>query len=902
MDTVAELDELRSAVHRDPRRVAEAAQRLVTGARMADDQATLSRALAVLGRARRSLGEIDLAGSDLTGAVSAATAAGDSELLADAHIGLAGVLSFAGRTPEAFSHLDLADQLGSDRLRAYAALQRGVIEQRIGHLAEALTAYDRALPTLRRIGAHIDLALVLMNRGVINTQSGACAVAVADLSEAGQLFQTEQHSFGLAQTQHGLGWAYARAGDLPRALGHLDRATDLFQQLGHRGLEVDVDRVEVLLSAGLITEAGSLAVDTARALHAAGNHSQAAETWLLCAQARLLDGDPAGGLVFAEQARVLFAEHRAVGWERLASLAVFQCGPGAGQSGPADRDSAAEQADQLRVLAEQLDRAGNARGAVTALALASLAVCRAGSIGPATALAAQCAARAGRLGLFELRMLAGYATATCAVGGGEPARARRQVRLSLIDLERHRASLTSTDARASVAVHAARLADLGLQLALRDGSAPALLEWMERARAGRPAAVSPRPPGDDALTAELTELRTVAAQTRAAEVDGSDTSELLARQSRLERTIRDRHLRAGADRAGGEALDSERTGGARSGQTDLARRPPTGPQLRAALDGGTLVEFAEIDGRLIAVVVDPVRSRVADLGPITATTSVVETIMAALRAGVAPGRPTDHRAVHLSLLRRALTALDKIMGGLWSRGGRSRGGAVVLVVPPALHTVPWHLTPSLVGRPVVLAPSATWWYETVSRPPPTAGQTLLVAGPRLVEADREVLDIAAGKADATVLTGSAATVHAVTSAMATAGTVHLACHGRIRRSNPLWSTLELADGPLYVYDLEGLAHTPPFVVLSGCQTGVGVRAGDDLLGLASALLDHGTRTLVAAVCALPDTAATRHTMVDLHRRISAGATPATALAELASVATDAEQALLAACLTCFGIY
>ena len=93
MRSVDTLEELRAAVHRDPRGVAGAASKLAAAAREDDDLASLSRSLAVLGRARRSLGDIDLAESDLVAAVAAAETVGDEDLAADAHVGLAGVLA-----------------------------------------------------------------------------------------------------------------------------------------------------------------------------------------------------------------------------------------------------------------------------------------------------------------------------------------------------------------------------------------------------------------------------------------------------------------------------------------------------------------------------------------------------------------------------------------------------------------------------------------------------------------------------------------------------------------------------------------------------------------------------------------------------------------------------------------
>jgi CHAT domain-containing protein len=107
----------------------------------------------------------------------------------------------------------------------------------------------------------------------------------------------------------------------------------------------------------------------------------------------------------------------------------------------------------------------------------------------------------------------------------------------------------------------------------------------------------------------------------------------------------------------------------------------------------------------------------------------------------------------------------------------------------------------------------------------------------------------------------------------------------LRADNPQFSSLELADGSLTVYDLEGLSRVPPLVLLPACQSGLGSpRAGEELLGLATALLAHGARTVVATVIPVPDSA-TRNLMIALHDRLRAGDPPAVALAR-ARVALD----------------
>src|SRR5262249_2906220 len=119
---------------------------------------------------------------------------------------------------------------------------------------------------------------------------------------------------------------------------------------------------------------------------------------------------------------------------------------------------------------------------------------------------------------------------------------------------------------------------------------------------------------------------------------------------------------------------------------------------------------------------------------------------------------------------------------------------------------------------------------------------------------------------------------AVLAALDGAALAHLACHGTFRSDSPLFSSVELVDGPLNVYELQRLRRAPEVVVLSACGLAVSdVRPGAELLGLASALLGMGTRAIIASVVPVPDAGAKR-LMVDLHRRLLAGEGLAAALA------------------------
>src|SRR5664280_2581119 len=106
--------------------------------------------------------------------------------------------------------------------------------------------------------------------------------------------------------------------------------------------------------------------------------------------------------------------------------------------------------------------------------------------------------------------------------------------------------------------------------------------------------------------------------------------------------------------------------------------------------------------------------------------------------------------------------------------------------------------------------------------------------PRHCGCAAEVAALAEHYGDALALTGAAATAPAVLAGADGARLVHLAAHGCFRADNPLFSCLELADGPLMVYDLEMLRAAPRQLVLSACDSGLSdVRPGGELMGLAA---------------------------------------------------------------------
>jgi CHAT domain-containing protein len=217
---------------------------------------------------------------------------------------------------------------------------------------------------------------------------------------------------------------------------------------------------------------------------------------------------------------------------------------------------------------------------------------------------------------------------------------------------------------------------------------------------------------------------------------------------------------------------------------------------------------------------------------------------------------------------------------------------LVLVPTGPLQSVPWSVLPSCADRPVTVSPSAALWYAAARRPP-RPGPAVVAAGPGLAGAETEAEAVAAIY-QTSALTGSAATVATVATALNSAALVHLAAHAQISADNPLFSSLLLADGPLTVYDLERLDRVPSAVILAACETGRPVvYAGDELLGLAASFLSQGAQHVIASVVPIPD-AQTVSLMTAFHQLLAAGHSVADSLGRAQRQVAGGETAALAA--------
>ena len=379
------------------------------------------------------------------------------------------------------------------------------------------------------------------------------------------------------------------------------------------------------------------------------------------------------------------------------------------------------------------------------------------------------------------------ATAHLRASEGERGGAKRAAVAGLRILADHQQTLGATELRVGATAHAERLARLGLRLALEDRRPREVFRWAERVRANALAMPTVRPPADSPLAAALVELRQRrSAFDEARARGGSFDGGLEADVRRQESVVRD------LARLVGGAIDG-------AGQPSIAH-----DDLQDRLGAGRrLVEFIEADGVIHAVVVSDRRYRLhVGLAAATDLLGLVDQVGFGLGRLARRSSSAASQAASLASLTDALAQLDDAL----LRPLRVDGDELVIVPTGVLHNLPWGGLPSLTEQPHSIASSATRWTPPVGLP--VRPQVVVIAGPRLDDGPGEVDAVRSTFTGAKTLVGSDTTVAAALDLLATADIAHVACHGHFRSDSPMFSSLELVDGPLTVYDLESLGAPP----------------------------------------------------------------------------------------------
>jgi tetratricopeptide (TPR) repeat protein len=830
---------------------------------LAGDPSPLDASVArqAIGIVLREYGDIEAAIGELRIARRLARHAGSASREADV-LGTLGVaLVFAGRTGPGRNALDAAVRQSTGQLHGRMLFRRGAVMLILGRHHEALEDLNNAVAALRTADDQIWEARALQERAVSYLSSGQARRAVNDLRRAEDLFTANGQELESAETAVNRGLVALRLGDLPEALTCFDEVAERYQRLGTPEPDLSLHRCAALTAAGLARDAleeADAAIEQLEQIH--GRPTKRAELLLTAATCALAAGERATAMARATEARRLFARQGRRWWRAHAQLAQVSAGIDVGPATAALLRDAQRCARELGDLSspDQL--------------LAQLATGRIALVLGRKAVAVEhlaAAAEGRRHGPALSRAVAWLAEALRAEAVGDLRRLMYACRHGLDVIDEYRSMLGSSELRAQTTAHGAELASLGLRHALRLGRPGLLLAWSERWRAIALAVPPVRPSGDETLQADLAALRSVSSRISRAQSRGLPSAPLQHEQQRLERAVRARALRALGTGQGGAWRSSTR-GLDRSGLLD-------------ELNGDRLLELVDIEGELHVLVCGDGRVRRFAAGASEEAARVVRSARFALsRAALGPS------ASHPGPARDRLARLGKMLEQvLLGEAGDYLGDGEVIVVPPGrLHAVPWGLMPRLRTRAVSVAPSAASWLRARRAAAgqardDAAGPVVLVRGPGLASRGAEVpqlaADYAAGGAEPVVLGDGSATVARVMSAMDGAQLVHIAAHGTFRADSPLFSALQLDDGPLTVYDLERLRRGPRLLVLSSCDSAVAAPAGaDEVLGLASSLIPLGTAGIVASVVRVNDPAVVP-LMIELHRHLRGGASVAEAL-------------------------
>ena len=735
--------------------------------------------------------------------------------------------------------------------------QMGLILMLQGENERALTSFDKAIGALT---AGLPLGRAHLNRGNVYLQQGVIAKALTDFERAEALFHEVGDTYLAAKAAHNVGYSYLMEGNLVAALRGLDAAYPIISaESPVMKAMCEQDRAEALIAAGLNTEGRSALREASRAYGLRHLHQRRGEAELALARTLVL-ADPEAALAAARSARRLFVRTGSNAWRVRADAVIVAAEVELGRSSP----SLVNRGDEL---AAELTDQGLQWGAAQVRLHVVRVLVRRGEHREARDRLATI--RVGSHAPLGVRLLARTTRVELARAQGRNVAALQHVRTGLAELHAWQSTFGSLDLQTGVVGQGRRLAVSGLTLALEIGKPEVLYEWSERARMLAARITPVRPPADEEMATDLAELRRLSA--------AHDPGALIPaprRDAELRRRVRERAWQ-------------------NPGSGEVSEPAPLDDIRRELGSDSALVAWVISRGRLDALVVTDEGETVHHLGAYAKVREMLVGLLPDLDMAASTLPPALTRVVREGLAERLDQLGEALVTPLLEQLGDRR---VVATPSGGLAGTPWSLLPGLVGRPVTVAQSATSWLLHRQQPirVSTAG---FVAGPRVERAAAEVAAASLVWHGAETLVDNKASADGVAALAGQVDVLHVAAHGRHSADNPLFSGLELADGPWFGYDIDLLTNVPQVVILSACEVGrSSVRFGEELIGMTAAWLHAGARCVIASPSAVADEAA-HDVLTAMHEHLARGLDPAAALAAaVPSASGDAPPAPF----VCFG--
>jgi CHAT domain-containing protein len=824
-----------------------------------------------------------------TQAIAAFERVGDEPELARTLSACMQPLLLLGRYDQALEAGDRARGLFSsqgDELRL-ARLDNtiGNLLHRQDRFAEAIVCYERAHHALAALGDSDGLLHVIHNKAVTLTSLNDFRAALAAYESARQLAASRGLDQAVAQADYNIAWLYYLRGEYSRAIELLHAAAAAAKQTGdayHAALSL-LDLSEIYLELNLSVDAREMAeqaharfndlgmgYEAAKALsNAATSHGQEGKAFkalelFAAARARMVEEQNQAwpSLIDLYQAILLVDEGRLFEARRLclAALARFE------QSGLSSRAAMCHLL--LARIALRLDDGADGRrrcdNALTQLARAESPILT-----------------------YHARLIQGHAL----LRAGDRAGAYSSYQTAREALETLRSRLNGEELKIAFVKNKGevyeRLVELCLDGETATGGFAEAFTHIEQAKSRslfdlmfQPVHALAREEGSESQLAHsirelreelnwyyhLVELEQLRPGDQSSQRLAAFQREIGSREQDMVRALRELQM-----------TDST--------QSDLhAPSVCSLDAIRAALpEGATLVEYFQVDDRIVLCLLDRDRLEIA---PISVMSRVAEHVrllqfqFSKFRLGADYIR-TFHAALLESTQAHLHELFNELLAPVWSR---LDGRRLIIVPHGLLHYVPFHalytgaryVTDSCV---VSYAPSASI-YTTCEQQPAGGGRGALVLGVADEHApliEPEARAVAATLPDSRLLVGAEATEHVLRTHGRDCRILHIASHGHFRPDNPMFSGIRLGDTHLNVYDLYRLRMRADLVTLSGCATGANVAAaGDELLGITRGLFCAGARTLLLSLWNVHDQSTERF-MAALYQHIAAGAAPVTAL-------------------------
>ena len=737
-----------------------------------------------------------------------------------------------------------------DRLLvALSHVQEGVIQVRGGDWAASLAALEEVGDDEDALNPSQRCAL-LINRGMAHLGLGHSAHAEADLTRAAEIARANGFADQEFKARHNLACLAFVDGDLARALV-LMRAADRMDAAVSRD-RARLDHAEVLLEAGLLDKARSVLQDALESARADGHRREVGEISARLARCDLLVNDLDGARRHIRTALAAYRTRQVDELVRDAALIRSTIDVAAGHDLGSVITDLARRNDQVATgtVAD--------RGAVRLEAEARLL---SGDIDGAERRLATLE-RTNRDSLAA-RLHETLVRARLDHARGRQVEAERRITTGNRLLAAHQFQSSSLDVRAALALHGRRLAAFDVERALErqdsDGIFTSIERWRAISHRINPVTAS-TDPELTAMTRELRRLRRVAA-----EREGHASGELVAEIAQLEDHVAQREWTLTV------------------GGTSAGTLPPVdADEARAATADreSTVVEFFEAGDELWAIVLDDGNLDVSRTGTLSVVREQIARLRRDLRARVMVAAGSPMEAALQRATAASLAAVDAMLNPLGLGLGSSRDRRVVVIPSSTLAAVPWSLLPSLLGRPVTVAPSLTRWVRGPSRTSGAEWVTPVSAlyGPGLARTGPEIRAIRSfWSTDPVPADIPTATSDEVVRALGSARVVHLAAHGVHEAQSPLFSSVQMADGPVFAHEFPRPVAAE-HVSLAACDVGqFSTRPGDEPLGLAIALMALGATSVLAAVSPVADHVAA-DAMVAYHRVLATGVDAAEAWA------------------------